>query len=108
MSNDELGSVQVRRWPESEPPTDVAVRRILSAEGLHPYEWSNGPGDVYGAHDHPYHKVIYVVEGSITFGLPEAGERLTLSAGDRLDLPAGVMHDAVVGPRGVVCLEAHR
>ena len=27
--------------------------------------------------------------------------------GDRLDLPAGTRHDAVVGPDGVRCLEAH-
>ena len=30
------------------------------------------------------------------------------ATGYRLDLPAGVEHDAVVGPEGVVCLEAHR
>jgi hypothetical protein len=33
---------------------------------------------------------------------------VTLNAGDRLELPAGTLHDAIVGPRGVVCLEAHR
>ena len=27
--------------------------------------------------------------------------------GDRLDLPAGTRHDALVGPTGVTCLEAH-
>ncbi len=52
--------------------------------------------------------MIYVLRGSITFGLPESGERLTLHPGDRLDLPAGVQHDAVVGPQGVACLEAQR
>jgi hypothetical protein len=35
-------------------------------------------------------EVLYVVRGSITFGLP-----------------AGVAHDAVVGPDGVACLEGH-
>ena len=30
-----------------------------------------------------------------------------LAPGDRLDLPAGTRHDAVVGPGGVTCLEAH-
>ena len=47
------------------------------------------------------------MRGSITFGLPAGGERLTLRAGDRLDLPAGVVHDAVVGDAGVLCFEAH-
>ena len=75
---------------------------------MQPYRWSNAPGDVYGAHTHAYHKVIYVVQGAITFGLPDTGEQATLQAGDRLELPAGVAHDAMVGPQGVVCLEAHR
>ncbi len=100
-------NVEVRRWPSAERPTWDSIRKILADEGLQPYVWKNDPGDAYSAHDHPYHKVIYVVQGSITFGLPESGERLALNAGDRLDLPAGVMHDAIVGPDGVVCLEAH-
>ncbi len=100
-------AVRVCPWPNAEPPSEAAIRRTLDAEGLIPYAWSNGPGDVYGAHDHSYHKVIYVVAGSITFGLPDEGRRVTLNTGDRLDLPAGVVHDAVVGPQGVVCLEAH-
>ncbi|HYO51054.1 MAG TPA: cupin domain-containing protein [Chloroflexia bacterium] len=63
---------------------------------------------MYGAHHHTYHKVIYVVQGSIIFGLPDMSEEVALSQGDRLELPAGITHDAVVGPQGVVCLEAHR
>lgn len=100
--------VTVRQWDESEPPTLESVRDRMEKEGLRPYRWSNGPGDVYAAHTHSFHKVIYVVEGSITFGLPERGEQVALEKGDRLDLPPGVRHDAVVGSRGVVCLEGHR
>jgi quercetin dioxygenase-like cupin family protein len=103
-----MADVHVTAWPGAEPPTEADLRERYIAEGLNPYRWSNAPGDVYGAHRHAYYKVIYVVSGSIMFGLPERGEELTLHAGDRLDLPAGVAHDAVVGPEGVVCLEAHR
>jgi mannose-6-phosphate isomerase-like protein (cupin superfamily) len=85
--------------------SDARVR--LEAEGLDPGSWSNGPGDRYGAHDHSYDKVLVVVSGSIVFGLPDRGERVALEVGDRLDLPAGTSHDAVVGPVGVTCLEAH-
>jgi quercetin dioxygenase-like cupin family protein len=81
---------------------------MLEAEELSYYAWGNGPGDTYPAHTHAYDKVIYVVRGSITFGLPQTGQQLTLRAGDRLDLPAGVVHDAAVGAEGVACLEAHR
>ena len=103
-----MSEINIRPWSEAQPPGEAAIRRILDTEGLQPYRWSNAPGDVYGAHTHPYHKVIYVVQGSITFGLPGTGGQASLQAGDRLELPAGVAHDAVVGPEGVVCLEAHR
>jgi quercetin dioxygenase-like cupin family protein len=79
----------------------------LRAEGLEASSWSNGPGDRYGAHDHGYDKVIVVAAGSIDFGLPGEGRSMALVAGDRLELPAGTQHDAIVGGSGVTCLEAH-
>jgi quercetin dioxygenase-like cupin family protein len=85
--------------------SDAAAR--LSAEGLVASSWSNGPRDRYSAHEHDYDKVIVVGSGSITFGLPEAGVAIALEAGDRLELPAGTRHDAVVGDGGVTCVEAH-
>jgi quercetin dioxygenase-like cupin family protein len=100
--------IEVRKWTDVTPPDEAAIRENLDAEGLKPYRWANSPGDVYSAHSHAFHKVIYVVKGSITFGLPDTGDRILLNTGDRLDLPAGVSHDAVVGNSGVVCLEAHR
>jgi len=84
-----------------------SVRARLAAEGLEAGAWSNGPGDRYAVHRHDYDKVIAVEGGSISFGLPARGERIALSAGDRLELPAGTDHDAVVGADGVSCLEAH-
>jgi quercetin dioxygenase-like cupin family protein len=103
-----MPQVQVTSWPQGQPPTESDLREAYAAEGLSAYRWSNGPHDRYQAHSHGYHKVIYIVSGSITFGLPELGDSITLAAGDRLDLPAGVLHDATVGPDGVVCLEGHR
>jgi uncharacterized protein YjlB len=94
--------------PAPVSPTQSTLWQLMADEGLSPYAWSNGPHDVYSAHSHSYNKVIYVAQGSITFGLPELGGKLTLKAGDRLDLPAGIVHDAVVGAQGVVCLEAHK
>ena len=79
----------------------------LRAEGLDPGAWSNGPGDRYAAHAHGYDKVLVCAAGSIRFGLPGRGDAATLVMGDRLDLPAGTDHDALVGPDGVTCLEAH-
>lgn len=99
---------QVTPWSDPTPPTESTLRQLCKDESLSPYPWSNGPHDVYSAHAHSYDKVIYVVRGSITFGLPELDKKLTLNAGDRLDLPAGTVHNAVVGSEGVMCLEAHK
>lgn len=84
---------------------DLAAR--LLAEGWRVSSWANGPGDRYAAHQHDYDKVLIVARGSIRFGLPAAGASVDLEVGDRLDLPAGTPHDAVVGPDGVTCLEGH-
>jgi uncharacterized protein YjlB len=85
--------------------TDLRTR--LRSEGLDPGRWSNGPNDRYAAHEHAYDKVIVVESGSIAFGLAERGEVIEVATGDRLELPAGTSHDALVGRDGVICLEAH-
>jgi len=100
-------SVKITSWPNNDPPSRDELWRLMTDEGLSPYAWSNGPHDVYAAHTHSYDKVIYVVSGSISFGLPELERNVTLSPGDRLDLPKGTVHDALVGKDGVVCLEGH-
>jgi uncharacterized protein YjlB len=79
----------------------------LRAEGLDPGAWSNGPRYRYAAHEHGYDKILVCAAGSIRFGLPMLGTAVDLVSGDRLDLPAGTTHDALVGADGVTCLEAH-
>lgn len=79
---------------------------VFAAEGLEPQSWSNAPGYRYGEHDHPYQKVLFCVDGAITFHTP-GGDKL-LRPGDRLDLPPRTRHSATVGPDGVTCLEAAR
>ncbi|HLQ60642.1 MAG TPA: cupin domain-containing protein [Candidatus Acidoferrales bacterium] len=86
---------------------DELMRR-LQAEADGAYSWSNGPGDRYAAHSHAYEKVLYCVRGSITFVLEEEGKRVQMEPGDRLLLPPGTEHSAVVGPGGVTCIEGHR
>jgi quercetin dioxygenase-like cupin family protein len=87
-----------------------SIRRAeaqLAGEGLDAQPWSNGPGDRYAVHEHGFDKVLVAATGSITFSLPASGRTIELIAGDRLDLPAGTAHGALVGPDGVCCLEAH-
>ena len=76
----------------------------MRLEGLSPSCWSNGPGDTYAAHSHSYDKVLFCAEGSITFRAGDAD--FELFAGDRLDIPHGTAHSALVGGQGVTCLEA--
>lgn len=88
------------------PSVELLSARMASA-GWPAQAWGNGPGDRYAVHEHAYDKVIVTAAGSISFTLPGTGTTLELVAGDRLDLPAGTAHGAVVGPDGVTCLEAH-
>ena len=77
----------------------------FAAEGCSaPRSWGNGPGDVYGAHEHAQHKVLFCLAGSIVFRTDDGD--VALEAGDRLDLPAGTRHAATVGPDGCECVEA--
>ena len=71
-----------------------------------PRAWTNAPGDTYGRHEHGYHKVLFCLDGSITFHLDEGD--VTLAPGDRLDLGPGTPHAATVGPQGCACIEASR
>jgi hypothetical protein len=86
---------------------EASLRALLAAEGLDAHTWGNGPFDHYGEHRHPYDKVLVAVAGSITFHLPELERDVLLEAGDRLELPTGMLHGADVGADGVTCLEAH-
>ena len=95
----------------SKTPGAVRDRRgasaVFGAEGCSaPRLWGNGPGDTYGRHSHEYHKVLFCLEGSITFHMSEGD--VELGAGDRLDLEPGTEHAATVGPRGCSCVEASR
>ncbi|GAC1371022.1 MAG: hypothetical protein NVSMB32_15280 [Actinomycetota bacterium] len=93
-------------WQGPHPVSQSRLRAAYAAESLSPYAWSNGPGDRYEAHTHSYAKVLYCSRGSIVFVLE--GSQVSMGPGDRLDLPPGTRHAAVVGPQGVMCFEAHR
>lgn len=89
-------------------PSPDGVAEQLRAEGVEPYSWSNGPGDLYGAHSHEYTKLLMCAAGSITFLVGDAEEAVALLPGEGFVLPAGTRHAANVGPEGCTCLEGHR
>jgi quercetin dioxygenase-like cupin family protein len=90
---------------EATAPGGETFRREMRQAGASVSAWSNGPGDRYGPHSHPYRKVLCCLEGSIVFHLPTSDE--TLSTGQRLVIEPGTVHSATVGPAGVRCAEAH-
>ncbi|MGH2451193.1 MAG: cupin domain-containing protein [Candidatus Limnocylindria bacterium] len=96
-------SAQLTRHDGPPPSRDEIVRR-LRAEARDVHGWSNGPDDRYAQHDHPYTKVLYCASGSIDFVL-EDGRTLALRPGDRLVIPPGTRHGAVVGAEGCACVE---
>ncbi len=98
----------VTPWSGAEPPTEHGLEGVLRGEGLSPEWWQNAPHERYATHRHTYHKVLYCLSGSITFLLPDTDERFDLKPGDRLELPPRTNHSALVGPRGVRCIEAPR
>ncbi len=100
--------MEVTRWQVETVPTDAELRGRMQAEGLSPHGWSNGPGDEYAVHSHSYVKVLYCVRGGIRFTLPDTNQQFDLGPGDRMVLPAGTRHGAIVGPAGVTCIEAPR
>ena len=101
-----MPAVELTRWPHDKPPTRSQLDALLRVAKLSPTWWSNGPGDRYAAHSHAYDKVLFCAEGSITFRIEPECKDYELSAGDRLGIPRGTAHSAVVGPAGVTCVEA--
>jgi hypothetical protein len=89
------------------PPLDEnEIIALMRAEGLAPQGWGNGPGDIYGWHEHGYEKVLYCVHGRIVFHTDQGDA--DLGPGDRLVLPADTRHAATVSAEGVRCVEASR
>lgn len=95
-------------------PGDPGERRTraeaecsLRDAGVEPAAWSNEPGDHYGAHSHPYTKLLVCVEGSITFLVGPGEATVELHPGAGFVMPPGTDHAAVVGPSGCTCLEGH-
>jgi mannose-6-phosphate isomerase-like protein (cupin superfamily) len=98
--------VELLRWPHRHALPEEEVLAFFSARGRQPTRWSNRPGDAYAVHTHAYRKTLFCLTGSIRFSLPDSGRDVELRPGDRLILPPGTRHGAVVGPDGVTCIEA--
>jgi mannose-6-phosphate isomerase-like protein (cupin superfamily) len=87
-------------WFQKGHSMDVKeLERQLQAEGFRrTYSWQDGPGAFYPDHTHAMETAHIILDGEMT--LMQAGETRTYRAGDRVDVPAGAVHSAKMGPAG--------
>ena len=100
--------IHVQKWSHRTVPTETALQKMLLDAGLEPVRESFAGGDVFAERTLDYGQTIVIIAGQMTFGFPVEGAPTVLQPGDRLDLPANVRHNAVVGPDGVELWRAKR
>jgi quercetin dioxygenase-like cupin family protein len=93
-------------WNDARPPTEAELRRRLGADGFDVMVWSDSPGRAYTPHLHDHDESLWCVRGAIVFEI--VGKEYPLGVGDRLMLPRGTVHAAVVGPHGATYLIGER
>ena len=95
-------------WEEDINPTEENIRQILKSEGYSVFKWSNDPNDYFSPHSHDYLQIFYVIEGSLTIRSVDDDITYEVNPGDRVEVRPGLIHEATIGPNGVVCLETQQ
>jgi mannose-6-phosphate isomerase-like protein (cupin superfamily) len=76
-----------------------SLENQLHQEGFgYVYEWQDGPQCYYPHHTHLTETAHIILDGEMTLTMD--GHSATYHAGDRVDVPAGALHSARMGPRG--------
>lgn len=105
MTGATVQQVRVTRWHGGQHPTLEKITRRLREEGLRPYVSMNAPNSRYALRSHGHATTLYCVQGSLEMTIVETRQRITLGAGDRVDVPRGVRYSLIVGPSGAQCVE---
>ena len=69
--------------------------REIAADGWWPMAWIDKPGASYPAHFHEGAEALYMIDGDLEFTDLAAGVTHSLKAGDKLILPARVVHSVL-------------
>jgi mannose-6-phosphate isomerase-like protein (cupin superfamily) len=103
-----MGAMELHRipWMGDGEPGEAALRERLEAEGYDVHTWRDPADRVYGEHHHDCDESLWVVRGSLVFHVD--GRDYALGPGDRLELPAHVLHRATAGPDGATYLIGRR
>lgn len=75
------------------------LKKKLQKEGfVHIYEWHDDSGVEYPEHHHNGKVSMYILNGGVTFWFDD--KEMTITKGDRFDVPIGETHTAKVGKDG--------
>lgn len=84
-----------------------ALEQQLQNEGFaHTYVWQDGPHAYYPDHTHATETAHIILQGEMT--LTMANSSATYRVGERVDVPAGAVHSARMGPSGCQYLIGER
>lgn len=89
----------LKKYWRSEPVIwNEYLKKVLETEG-YPivYDWCDEPNTKYENHKHQGKVSFFVVEGSVVFS---GGVNKTVSKGERIDVPVGIEHSAIVSNKG--------
>lgn len=92
------------RWSKTYESAEEELERLLQSKNIAAERWTADLGEIFEPHQHPQHKQLWCVEGTVVFTID--GKDISLQAGDALDLPANTVHQAVAGMSGCVCYES--
>lgn len=93
-------------WQGDGDPGEDSLRRRLEAEGFEVHAWRDPADRIYGEHRHACDESLWIVRGSMRFRIGD--QDYALGPGERLDLPAQIVHQAIAGPDGVTYLIGQR
>ncbi len=95
-------------WEDPGRPHEALLRSRLSAAGYQVVKWSSEPATGYPPHVHIYPELLWLISGSLTVILPGEDRMIELTAGDRIEMPAGLVHGTMAGADGALYLLATR
>jgi mannose-6-phosphate isomerase-like protein (cupin superfamily) len=90
--------IEVRAFQEVRMKVAELESQLQKQGFTHTYVWQDGAEVFYPDHTHDKLTAHVILDGGMK--LIMNGKSRTLYPGDRFDIPAGVVHSAIMGPRG--------
>lgn len=88
--------MEIYHWNRPEAPTISLLKKLLKEEGIDSFPWSDSPGAYYYPHQHTDPEIRWLVKGMMK--VKANSTILELHPGDRLEIPAGIVHEIWMDP----------